>query len=432
MEYYKSFNEEALELSKSLPEEQSELYKRHFVPIALDKFAAKLEEGDGGLEEEAILKDLSQAALVNLNLRFDALFGSTRHLINNQKFLEVVPAKEMTEERITGKMYRSKEDKMVAFIHAHARRIIFIDVPDGVTAELNLLFVNTDIPFSTQVIVKTGRESKLNLFEWYSSRTSGESLLSILHEIKVGTYAKADVSMVHNEDVNTAVINFSKSMVADNGILNANYIYNGGSNTRAKNDIASSGFAARSNVIELVMGSAKQKFDLNTIVSNLAKDTVSDLESKASAADSSACILKGFAVVGEDASGSRSFINERGMLLSKNAYISSIPGMSINNANVKATHSSATAPVDEEALFYLTSRGATDAVAKRLIISGFFSSSIAKIENPMVKATVSSLMQEKINNKKFGTIPKLDISNVWVNESYKDTFQGHYKYRELK
>jgi len=51
----------------------------------------------------------------------------------------------------------------------------------------------------------------------------------------------------------------------------------------------------------------------------------------------------------------------------------------------------------------------------------------------MVKATVSSLMQEKINNKRFGTIPKLDISNVWVNESHKeDVFEGHYKYRELK
>ena len=149
--------------------------------------------------------------------------------------------------------------------------------------------------------------------------------------------------------------------------------------------------------------------------------------------DKAVCILTGFANVGENASGSRSFVNERGILLDKRAYMSSIPGMSINNSNVKATHSSATAPVDEDLLFYLMSRGANETVAKKLVISGFFSNSIAKISSPIVKEAVASLMHEKINNKVFGTIPKMDISSIWFDPKAAQAqgmFEGHYKYRE--
>lgn len=432
MSYYKSFNAEALELSKSLPEEQSELYKRYFIPLPLQNFIPKM-NGDGGAEEEALLKDLSRTALANLSIRFDALFGSSRHIINeSNKHIRVVPIHELTEEHLANKMFKSKEDKLIAFIHAYTRRIVFIDIPQGEKVDINLLFANTDIPFTTQVVVNVAKDAKLNLFEWYASRTSGKSFLGVMHEINVGAYANADVSLVHNEDANTYIANFSKGNVSDNGLLNVNYIYNGGLSARAKNEVSAKGFQAKSNLIELVMGSGEQKFDLNTIIANLGKDTVSDLESKAALMDTSACMLKGFADVGDNASGSRSFVNERGILLDKKAYMSSIPGMSIKNSNVKATHSSATAPVDDDSLFYLMSRGANDTTAKRLLIAGFFSSSIAKMQNPLVKSAVSSLMFEKINNKRFGTIPKENLSSIWAHSSSEDMFEGHYKYRQQK
>ncbi len=433
MEYYRSYYTEALELSKTLPDEQSELYKRHFIPLPLEQFAERIENAGGG-EEDILLSTLAKSAFENLNIKFDVLFGSTRHITNSADCIKIVDASDITEEHVSKKLFKSGDDKMVAFIHAHARRIVFIDVPDGMAVDINLLFANSDIPLSTQVLVQVGREARLNLFEWYASKSNSISLMSILHEIKVGEYGKADVNMVHNEDQNTFVVNFSKGQVLENGLLNINYIYNGGIGSRAKNQVSTTGYQARSNVIELVLGSGKQKFDLSTIISNVGNNTLSGLESKAALTDESVCILKGFADVGENAKGSRSFVNERGILLDKRCYMSSIPGMSIKNSDVKATHSSATMPVDEEALFYLMSRGATKAVAQKLLIAGFLSSSIAKMENPAVKVAVSSLMQEKINNKRFGTVPALDISNLWgdANAQTDDMFQGHYKYRELK
>jgi Fe-S cluster assembly scaffold protein SufB len=426
-----------MELSKTLPEEQSELYKRYFLPLPLDQISKSLLDAEnGGLEEEEGLRSLSKTFSENLQVKADAVIGSTKHFFERQnEFVRILNSNEVTEEQLADKGYKSSEDKLVALIHATSRKYVFINVPDKKKAAINLLFANFMAPLAVQVIVKVGREAELSLFEWYSSKTNGKakSMMGVLHEVDVGPYAKSEINIVHNEDFNTYVLNFSKCRTAESGRLGMNYVYNGGFNTRAKNELYADGFASRNDVMELIMGSAEQKFDLNTVISNVGQDTVSDLGSRAALMDGSACLLKGFANVETDAKGSRSFVNERGILLDKTASMSSIPGMSIKNANVRATHSSATAPIDAESEFYLMSKGADSTTARKLMISGFFSAGISKMESPVAKSVVASLIHEKINNKKFGTMPKLDISNIWFASSGEaDIFEGHYKYRDLK
>ena len=436
MAYYKSFTTEALELSQTLPEEDSELYKRHFVPIPLEKFAEKLAKAKPE-NEDSVQAEISFALLKNFAAKFDAIIGSTTHVVTSRdKPVRIVNFEDLSEEHLLNKLYNSKDHRLVAFLHAHSNRVVFINVPDGQKVDINMLFINTDTPLTTQVLVSLGREAKLNLFEWYASRTGvGErSLLGVLHEATVGPYARADINMVHNEDERTYVINFAKGKVHESGDLRVNSVYNGGLCSRAKTDIATVGYAANTNLIELVLGSGEQKFDLNTTISNVAQNTTAGLESKAALMDAASCILKGFANVGEEARGARSFVNERGILLDKTAYIGSIPGMSINNANVKATHSAATAPVEEDLLFYLMSRGTDKMTATRLLVAGFLAGSLAKMDNPLIKQVVSSLISEKIATRRFGDVPKLDVSSIWAehNAAQADLFEGHYKYRELK
>ncbi len=435
MQYYKSFNTEAMELSRLLPEEESELYKRHFIPIPLEDFAKRFSLNEKDRNEQTAIAAVADAIHQNFNLSFDLVFGSADHRINGQdEFIKVIDSEKLTEENIRGKAYTNKDGKLVSFIHAYSKKVVYVQIPEGKSVDINVLFVNNDAPLCTQVLIKVGKGAKLNLFEWHASKTKAKSMSGVLHEIVLDQYAKAEVDMLHNEDENTYVVGFSKGKIGDNGELRINYIYNGGINTRSKNEIDSSGHAARSTINEIVIGSAGQKFDLNTVIANVDADTVSDLESRAALMDKSVCILKGFADVGENAKRSLSFVNERGILLDKTAYMSSIPGMSIKNSDVKATHSSATAPIDTDSLFYLMSRGSDETSAKKLLVSGFFSGNIAKIDSPVVKSIVASLIHEKINNRTFGTVPKLNTVGVWFDTSAdaSDIFQGHYKYRNVK
>ena len=63
--------------------------------------------------------------------------------------------------------------------------------------------------------------------------------------------------------------------------------------------------------------------------------------------------------------------SNRNMLLSENATVNSLPGLEILADKVRCSHGSASAPLDEEQLFYLCSRGIPQYEAQKLVAQGF-------------------------------------------------------------
>ncbi len=63
--------------------------------------------------------------------------------------------------------------------------------------------------------------------------------------------------------------------------------------------------------------------------------------------------------------------SNRNMLLSEDATINSLPGLEILADKVRCSHGSASAPMDEEQLFYLCSRGIPPYEAQKLVAEGF-------------------------------------------------------------
>ncbi|MDE1882221.1 MAG: SufD family Fe-S cluster assembly protein, partial [Euryarchaeota archaeon] len=69
-----------------------------------------------------------------------------------------------------------------------------------------------------------------------------------------------------------------------------------------------------------------------------------------------------------------SYLSEHGMLLSRTARCETAPDLEIlSSMDVKATHSSSVAPIDQEKIFYLESRGIERKEATRMITEGFLS-----------------------------------------------------------
>lgn len=63
--------------------------------------------------------------------------------------------------------------------------------------------------------------------------------------------------------------------------------------------------------------------------------------------------------------------SNRNMLLSEDATVNSLPGLEILADKVRCSHGCASAPMDEEQLFYLQSRGIPKYEAQRLVAEGF-------------------------------------------------------------
>ena len=86
--------------------------------------------------------------------------------------------------------------------------------------------------------------------------------------------------------------------------------------------------------------------------------------------DDSLFSLKGMNRINEEASDSDTYLGGHALLLGDSARANVIPGLEIENRNVVAKHLAAVAPIDEDQIFYLNSRGLDRNDAIELIITG--------------------------------------------------------------
>ncbi|MGH3428708.1 MAG: Fe-S cluster assembly protein SufD [Mycobacteriales bacterium] len=80
------------------------------------------------------------------------------------------------------------------------------------------------------------------------------------------------------------------------------------------------------------------------------------------------------------ATGTETYEINRNLVLSDGARADSVPNLEIETGEiVSAGHASATGRFDDEQLFYLQSRGISEAEARRLVVRGFFAELVSKI-----------------------------------------------------
>jgi Fe-S cluster assembly protein SufD len=115
----------------------------------------------------------------------------------------------------------------------------------------------------------------------------------------------------------------------------------------------------------------QEKFNLNLTVNHRAKNTSAKISLKATVNDVAFASIKGHIIVGDKATGTNSFLEERILLLSSTATAEAIPNLEIMTNDVSCSHAATVGEIDEKQLFYLSSRGLPQEEAKRLIAEGF-------------------------------------------------------------
>ncbi len=88
----------------------------------------------------------------------------------------------------------------------------------------------------------------------------------------------------------------------------------------------------------------------------------------------------------------------KGILLSKDSTYFSKPELRIFADDVKCSHGSTIGPVDENAIFYLRSRGISKNTAIKMIISSFINDDLENISNEQIKSIVTKNLNEFLDN----------------------------------
>lgn len=424
MPAYDKFAKEALSGYERMPDETSELYKKNFMKLPnLNEDAAR------GVAGHEALADSMCKNYGSIGIEFDAVVGGEEAYSTSEKFVEVKSVDTLDDEFLKKKLYGNDEDKYVSYVHAFSRNAMLVRVPKNQNAKLAVLLFDSKVPLNAQVIVDVGDNATLELLEVCASATNADSSLGIINEIRTGKGSRAEINVLHNENSNTTVLSFFKTFAGEDAEIRFNSLYSGGKHTRVRNIMEASGTSSRVEAREIVVGADAQKFDLGTLVINAAEKTATSVESKAVLLGESAGIIKGYAKLLHGAKKSNSFILERGLLFDKGAKVDCLPDMSVDENDVRATHSSATAPLDSNALFYMMSRGIEGQIAKKLLALGFFDSIISRIASERMRSVAAAVVHDKIDSGQPGNVPELEENGEEAGKS-DDFFRGHYKYRK--
>jgi Fe-S cluster assembly protein SufD len=128
----------------------------------------------------------------------------------------------------------------------------------------------------------------------------------------------------------------------------------------------------------------------------MAPNTTSDFAFKGALRDESRAVWRGMIRVEKDAQKTNAYQENRNLLLSPRAHADSIPGLEILANDVRCTHGATVGQVDREQLFYLMARGLTRPEAERLIVRGFFTDVLDRIELEPVREALGEALEARI------------------------------------
>lgn len=121
----------------------------------------------------------------------------------------------------------------------------------------------------------------------------------------------------------------------------------------------------------LFVGAGRERAEHHTLVVHAARHATSRQLYKAVLADEARTVFDGQVVVAPGAAGSDASQSNRNLLLSDGARAHTQPRLEIHADDVKCAHGAAIGRLDEDALFYLRSRGLGALDSRDLLVEGF-------------------------------------------------------------
>ncbi|MGW8265246.1 MAG: Fe-S cluster assembly protein SufD [Longimicrobiales bacterium] len=156
------------------------------------------------------------------------------------------------------------------------------------------------------------------------------------------------------------------------------------------------GPGANSDMLGLYFGDDHQHFDHNTSQDHLAPNTASDLLYKGALDAASRSVFRGIIRVHPEAQKTDAYQTNRNLLLSDHARADSLPNLEIRADDVKCSHGATVGQLDEEARFYLMSRGLSREQAERLVVMGFLGEVLSRLPLGGVVEKVTSVIESKL------------------------------------
>jgi Fe-S cluster assembly protein SufD len=313
---------------------------------------------------------------------------------------EGVTFEPFTDHALLGQLVGTDE-KFAAHNAAVWEHGLLVVVPKGVELEqpLSVRIVDSvdggSLFFRLLVIAEP--ESRFTLMEEYASASPDlNGYTNAVAELYVEQAAKLEYVSIQN--LSQEIWHFASHHARVERDAELDWVAGGFGSKKGKtwiqNDLTGPG--ATSRVTGAYFADGDQHLDYDTYQLHDAPSTTSDFAFKGALRDEATAVWRGMIRVEEDAQRTNAYQENRNLMLSPTTHAVPIPGLEILANDVRCTHGATVGQVDREQLFYLMARGLSRGEAERLIVRGFFSDVLDRIELEPVREALGEALEARI------------------------------------
>lgn len=279
--------------------------------------------------------------------------------------------------------------------YVHVGRDIVVEQP------IHLVFITTSssVPVMTHPrnLIVVEDEGQVSIVEDYVSLDAKTPTLSnIVTEIVAGGNAAVTHTMLEREHLGT----FSLSTLCIEQARNANVASHslllGGAVVRNNVHSVLAGEGGECLINGLFIGSDRQHLDNYMLVEHVNPHCASRQFYNGILDERAHGVFHGRIIVHKDAQKTDAKQTNRNLLLTDNTQIDTKPQLEIYADDVKCTHGATIGQIEEDALFYLRSRGIGEAEARRLLLQAFASECLDRMKPDAVRDYVESIVQQRL------------------------------------
>lgn len=215
---------------------------------------------------------------------------------------------------------------------------------------------------------------------------------------KVIVENNAVLNIVKVQRFNNKSDNFDSnfSLVSNQGELNWIPIEMGARNSVTNNENTLVSDGSRASINNVYFADGDRKMDIAFKINHQGRHSTSEIESKGALKDRAKKVFRGDLYFQKGAGQAKGSESEEVLLLDKTVDSDSIPALFCEEDNVEGEHAVSAGQIDQQRLYYLMSRGMTEAEAKRMMIEAAFNPILDKIPLSDLKGSVINEIKTRI------------------------------------
>ena len=279
---------------------------------------------------------------------------------------------------------------------------VFIRIPDNKTvAEPVILRFITDarhqnIAVQPRNLIVVGRNAEVNVAESYRVLGDHAGFTNVVTEVVMAADARVNHYRIQNDSERSYHIGRTQVSQAERSqYYNATITLNGGF-VRNDLNIVLNGQHCETHMYGLYMPNGTQHVDNHTLVDHAMPNCHSSELYKGILNDKGTGVFNGKIYVRPDAQKTNAYQSCKNVVLSPDASMNTKPQLEIYADDVKCSHGTTTGKMNEEALFYLQSRGIPKDAARTLLLYAFAEEVISNIKIQPIREYLEGIIREKL------------------------------------